>query len=76
MNNAERMRLERLTSCNRDVDRMQKEMVDAQNEIRRLAYAMKDRGVDVDEDLKQAIEATDRMANKLSQKTYPHLWGK
>lgn len=70
MGPAARMRFEMITSRNMDVDRMQRELVDAQNEIRRLAASMKDRGADVGDDLKQAIEATNRMAEKLSTATY------
>lgn len=70
MDPAVRMRFEMITSRNMDVDRMQRELVDVQNEVRRLAFSMKDRGVDVSDDLKQAIEATNRMAEKLSTATY------
>jgi light-regulated signal transduction histidine kinase (bacteriophytochrome) len=64
------MRFEMLTSRNMDVDRMQRELVDAQNEIRKFAYSAKDRGLDVSEELKQVLEAVDRMAQKLADKTY------
>lgn len=70
MDAATRMRYEMITSCNRDVDRMQKELVEAKHEVQRFAHAAKERGCDVSEDLKQAIEAIERMAKKLADKTY------